>query len=143
MNEFPVTGWYVSRTIDVPVETAVATFDRLVATGDEVSAAAPLVLAPTAVSISYTPYPGAPRRCVHGRLRTRGALRSTPVEVELTPWDARRSTIGVRPTRRPPRDARAAAYFDAAVAGIEHLTAQLATASRVRTIRDEPIERAS
>ena len=142
MNEFPVTSWHVSRTIDVPIETAAATFDRLVAAGDA-SPDGTLSLAPAAVSISYTPFPGAPRRSMRGLLRTRRARRGVPVEVELTAWSAQRSEIGLRPARRLPRGAAAAAYFAAAVTGIEELTAKLAATAHVRTIMGDQVERAS
>jgi len=49
-------------------------------------------------------------RLVWGRL----PWQRTAVELELAPWSATESMIGLRPVRRVPRDGSSARYFDAA-----------------------------
>jgi hypothetical protein len=142
MEEARVISWYVARRVDASVDLAATTLDHL---GEErsldvVTDAGALRLEP--VPIAFTPFWGAPRRRLRGRLAPAGQ-RQVPVEVELTAWSQASTELGLRPTGRLPRGRRSVGYFDCALASVAALGDRLAARTPVRVTEDERLERAS
>ena len=78
-----------------------------------------------------SPGPFAPYRRVRGRLRVRGR-RPWPVELELSPWSASSSELGVRYTgRRRPGSAQLDRYHRMAIAVLDAVEARLLDAAPV------------
>jgi hypothetical protein len=142
MEEARVISWYVARRVDASVDLAATALDHL---GEErsldvVTDAGALTLEP--VPVAFTPFWGAPRRRLRGRLAPAGQ-RQVPVEVELTAWSQVSAELGLRPTGRLPRGRRSVGYFDCARASVAALGDRLAARTPVRVTEDQQLERAS
>jgi hypothetical protein len=142
MEEAHAIMWYVARRVDASVDLAATTLDHLghERSLDVVTDAGALTLEP--VPVAFTPFWGAPRRRLRGRLTPVGQ-RQVRVEVELTAWSQASSELGLRPTGRLPRGRRSAGYFDCAFASAAALGERIAARTPVRVTEDERLERAS
>ncbi len=143
MEATRVMSWYVAHRVDGPVDVVASALDH-VADGDVLEVAAPagrlsLIRAP----IAFTPFAGAPRRRLRGRLTPLGHLRSVPVEVEVTAWSQASAEIGMRPTGRIPSGRRAVRYFDCALDTLAVLGSQVTDTVPLRLVAPEPLVRAS
>jgi hypothetical protein len=143
MEHTRVISWYVARRVDAPVDVVAASFDHLAESQqiDVSGDAGRLTLAPA--PIAFTPYPGAPRRRLRGRLAPAGRHVPVPVEVEVTAWSQASAEIGLRPTGRLPRGRRAVGYFDAALDTLSELGSRVTARVPLRLVLDERLERAS
>jgi hypothetical protein len=143
MEEGRVISWYVARRVDAAVEAVATSLDRL---GEDDQLDIPtdtgrLTLAP--VPLAFTPYAGAPRRRLRGRLVPAGLPRPVPVEVEVTGWSHQAAQLGLRPSGRLPRGRRATAYFDTAPVALSALGVRVAERLPVRPLEHDRLERAS
>jgi hypothetical protein len=143
MEEARVISWYVARRVDASVDLAATTLDHL---GEEraldvVTDAGALTLEP--VPLAFTPFWGAPRRRLRGRLSPARQRLPVPVEVELTAWSQASAELGLRPTGRLPHGRRSVGYFDCALASMAELGNRLAARTPVRVRVEERLERAS
>jgi hypothetical protein len=143
VEEARVISWYIARRVDATVEAVATSLDRLGEDDllDITTDAGRLTLAP--VPLAFTPYAGAPRRRLRGRLAPMGAARAVPVEVEVSGWSHRSAQLGLRPSGRLPRGRRATAYFDTATAALSALGARVAERLPVRAFEPDRLERAS
>jgi hypothetical protein len=140
MEDVLTTSWYVVRRVDVAVEVAGPTLDVLA--GDELQLSGTWgALTVAAAPVGLIRSRAAPHRRLRGLLRLPNR-RPARVELELTPWSAEASEIGIRPEALP-RGSRGRAYLDAAAAAIECLRADIAVRVAIAERDDEAFERAS
>jgi hypothetical protein len=102
-----VSTLYVARPLDLPPMTAVAAFDAhrdsaSISETDKLCAGATpgAKLRFIASCGREQSWPYQALRCTSGRLHHRRTLVSFPVEVEVSPWSATRSEVGIRPRGR-------------------------------------------
>jgi hypothetical protein len=95
------------------------------------------------VPLAFTPFWGAPRRRLRGRLAPAGQRLPVAVEVELTAWSEASAELGLRPTGRLPRGRRSVGYFDCALASVAELGDRLTVRTPVRVTMPDQLERAS
>jgi len=97
------TTLYVYRRVRMPAVAAAAAFDDLIA---EATQPRGQFVAPTAVLKVRPPHdlpchsPADALRAAEGRLSPFSGRGSLPVEVDLAPWSARETSIGIRPRGR-------------------------------------------
>ena len=127
MDELTVCTWYVSRRVRLPLDVAAATLDRVLDRPGPVAHDDTTRFGMTSATVAVTPLPGTARRR-HGSLRVDHWPAPIAVELELEPWSASHSALGLRPRRRPPRR-RAHRYWASAARALERLDAQLVAAA--------------
>lgn len=143
MEATSVTSWYVARRVDAAVEAVATSLDRL-GEDDQLDVdtdAGRLTLEP--VPLAFTPYAGAPRRRLRGRLVPKGPPRAVRVEVEVTAWSHQTAQLGLRPSGRLPSGRRTGPYFESAMAALSELGARVAERLPARPAESARLERAS
>ncbi len=133
-------SWYVGRRVDAAIDVAGPTLDVLA--GDELCLSGMWgALTVAAAPVGLIRSRAAPHRRLRGLLRL-PHRRPARVELELTPWSADASEIGIRP-EAVPRGERSRAYLDAAAAAIECLGRDISARVAIAERDDEAFERAS
>lgn len=127
MNEVNGYTWHVSRRVALPLDVAAATLDRVLDRPAPSADPDATTRGLTSATVAVTPLPGTVRRW-HGALRVAPWPTPIAVELELEPWSASQSSLGLRPRRRPPRW-RAGWYWESAVSALERLDAELIAAA--------------
>jgi len=125
MDQPEPTTWYVSRRVALPLGHAAAALDDLVdqrCRGADPSSS--IDLTATLRAEPTWSLPGT-ARLLRGRLRLPRSRRAVRVELELAPWSASRSELGLRPARPPA--GRADQYWETAAATLDQLADDLLT----------------
>jgi len=122
MDQPEPTSWYVSRQVDLPLGHAAAALDHLVDRRRGLDSTSPVQLTASLRALPISSLPGTARQ-LRGRLRLPRSRRPVRVELELVPWSASRSDLGLR-CARPPAG-RTSRYWETAAATLEQLTDEL------------------
>ncbi len=139
MEQNTVPTWYVSRRLNVPLDEAGPVFDAVVGEEPGRRRWGSLVLPDRSVQ-RIGPQRSSDRR-IDGRLHL-PLRRPAHVELELVPWSADTSEIGLRPVGVP-RAARGPTYFAAAFESLDALRVVLEQSAGEVTRSHSHLERAS